>query len=166
MLDRGKPACQRLIIYTFFIPEGLDGLMGDGCWASPAAPPRVSQNIYWQGSAESRLQKLNSLAPQSLTVRAHAVQQDGETVVSVQLENPGSEPALAAKLTHEPRTVDIRCSGCGRSLRPHPGSWLECPSGRCPLRMRTDATVQHHPLHRPLPAAALSASGSAAKQTD
>jgi hypothetical protein len=97
---------------------------------------RVSQNIYWQGSDESRLQKLNSLAPQSLTVRAHAVQQDGKTVVSVQLENPGSEPALAAKLTaldaqgnrvlpvlysdncitllpHEPRTVDIRCLDAG-----------------------------------------------------
>ncbi|MBV8399695.1 MAG: hypothetical protein JOZ17_13275 [Acetobacteraceae bacterium] len=55
--------------------------------------------MYRRGSDATRLQKLNSLGPQSLTVRAHAVQRGGETVVSVQLENPGSEPALAAKLT-------------------------------------------------------------------
>ena len=94
MLDRGKPACQRLIIYTFFIPEGHERVqqlaaqrpdfsllvfqnVGVGwpwqehAWLSQndavlvaltldeANGPRVSRNIYGQGSEESRLQKLN-----------------------------------------------------------------------------------------------------------
>jgi hypothetical protein len=61
--------------------------------------PRVSENIYWQGRDEVSQQKLNSLPRQSLTVTAHATRQGEQTVVSVELENPGSVPALAAKLT-------------------------------------------------------------------
>jgi hypothetical protein len=61
--------------------------------------PRVSENIYWQGRDEVSQQKLNSLPHQSLTVTAHAARQGEQTVVSVELENPGTVPALAAKLT-------------------------------------------------------------------
>lgn len=96
------------------------------------AGTRVSENIYWQGRDPGSEQRLNSLAPQNLTVRTQSVQRGGQTVVSVELENHGSVPALAAKLTvvdnagkrvlpilysdnyvtvlpGEPRKVDIRC---------------------------------------------------------
>ncbi len=63
------------------------------------AGERISRNIYWQGREPRSQRQLNSLAPQKLTVRAHAVPQGTETVVSVELENRGTVPALAAKLT-------------------------------------------------------------------
>ncbi|MEA3180818.1 MAG: hypothetical protein QOI59_4341 [Gammaproteobacteria bacterium] len=93
---------------------------------------RVSENVYWQGRGDQSQQKLNSLPPQSLSVTTQTVQQGGQTVVSVTLENRGNIPALATKLTvvdssgkrllpvlysdnyvtllpHEPRKVEIHC---------------------------------------------------------
>jgi hypothetical protein len=101
---------------------------------------RVSENIYWQGRDDHSQQKLNSLARQNLTVTAHAVRQGREVVVSVDLENRGTVPALAAKLSvvdsegnrvlpvlysdnyvtvlpGEPRRVDIRCPAGGQCSR-------------------------------------------------
>jgi hypothetical protein len=96
------------------------------------AGTRRSENVYWQGRDEHSLQKLNSIAKQSLSVKTRQAARDGETVLSVELENRGSAPALAAKLTvvdtagkrvlpvlysdnyvtvlpGEPRKIDIRC---------------------------------------------------------
>jgi hypothetical protein len=107
---------------------------------------RISENIYWQGRDEASQRKLNSLARQNLMVSAHAVQQAGQTVVSVELENHGSVPALAAKLTAvdgegkrvlpvlysdnyvtvlpgEPRKVDIRCPAVARCSRIQVRGW-------------------------------------------
>jgi beta-galactosidase/beta-glucuronidase len=107
---------------------------------------RVSENIYWQGRDEASQQQLNSLARQNLTVSAHAVRQSGQTVVSVELENRGSVPALAAKLTvvdnegsrvlpvlysdnyvtvlpGEPRRVDIRCPAGNQCSRIQIRGW-------------------------------------------
>jgi len=101
---------------------------------------RLSENIYWQGRDEASQQELNSLARQNLSMTAHAARRSDETVVSVELQNRGSVPALAAKLTAvdndgnrvlpvlysdnyvtvmpgEPRRVEIRCpsgSHCSR----------------------------------------------------
>jgi hypothetical protein len=95
---------------------------------------RISENIYWQGRDDHSQQKLNSLASQSLSVKAQRATRD---VVSVDLENRGSIPALATKLTvvdddgkrvlpvlysnnyltllpHEPRKVEIRCPPSGQ----------------------------------------------------
>jgi hypothetical protein len=108
--------------------------------------PRVSENIYWQGRDELSQQKLNSLPHQSLTVTAHAARQGEQTVVSVELENPGTVPALAAKLTAvdndgkrvlpvlygdnyitvlpgEPRKVDIRCPAGAQCSRIQIRGW-------------------------------------------
>jgi hypothetical protein len=107
---------------------------------------RISENIYWQGREEASQQKLNSLARQNLTVSAHAVRQDGQTVVSVELDNRGSVPALAAKLTAvdpegnrvlpvlysdnyvtvlpgEPRRVNIRCPAGAQCSRIQIRGW-------------------------------------------
>jgi hypothetical protein len=112
---------------------------------------RVSQNIYWQGSDEASLQKLNSLPPQNLTVQAHAAPGSAATIVSVNLENRGSVPALAAKLTavdsegkrvlpviysdnyitllpHEPRKVDIRCPAGAHCARIQIRGWNVQPT--------------------------------------
>ncbi|MFL6601448.1 MAG: glycosyl hydrolase 2 galactose-binding domain-containing protein [Steroidobacteraceae bacterium] len=107
---------------------------------------RVSENIYWQGRDEASQQKLNSLARQTLTVTAHAARQAEQTVVSVELQNRGSVPALAAKLTAvdddgkrvlpvlysdnyltilpgEPRRVEIRCPSGNRCSRIQIRGW-------------------------------------------
>ena len=107
---------------------------------------RVSENIYWQGRDAASQQKLNSLARQALTVTAHAARQQGQTVVSVELQNRGSVPALAAKLTAvdtggkrvlpilysdnyvtvmpgEPRRVEIRCPADSRCARIQIRGW-------------------------------------------
>jgi hypothetical protein len=107
---------------------------------------RVSENIYWQGRDAASQQKLNSLARQALTVTAHAARQQGQTVVSVELRNRGSVPALAAKLTAvdtggkrvlpilysdnyvtvmpgEPRRVEIRCPADSRCARIQIRGW-------------------------------------------
>jgi hypothetical protein len=93
---------------------------------------RISENLYWQGRDDSSQQKLSSLTQQRLTINTHAARRGEEFVVDVELENPGSVPALAAKLTaiddagervlpvlysdnyltvlpREPRKVQIRC---------------------------------------------------------
>jgi hypothetical protein len=79
-------------------------------------------------------------------VTAHAARQGEQTVVSVELENPGTVPALAAKLTAvdndgkrvlpvlysdnyitvlpgEPRKVDIRCPAGAQCSRIQIRGW-------------------------------------------
>jgi hypothetical protein len=93
---------------------------------------RLSENIYWQGRDDRSLRKLDSLAPQRVSVKAQSVMQGTETIIRVELEDQGTIPALAAKLTavdsngrrvlpvlysdnyitllpHEPRKLDIHC---------------------------------------------------------
>jgi hypothetical protein len=107
---------------------------------------RLSENIYWQGRDDNSLQKLNSVAKQSLSVRTQKAARDGETVVSVELENRGGVPALAAKLTvvddagkrvlpvlysdnyvtvlpGEPRKIDIRCPAGGQCSQVQVRGW-------------------------------------------
>jgi hypothetical protein len=109
---------------------------------------RISENIYWQGRDDRSQQRLNSLASQSLSVQA---QTDSRGVVSVELENPGSIPALAAKLTvtddaghrvlpalysdnyltllpHEARKVEIRCPAGGQPSHIQVRGWNVQPS--------------------------------------
>ena len=99
--------------------------------------PRLSENIYWQGRDDHSQQKLSSLAPQSLSVTTQTTARGAEHVVSVTLENKGTVPALATKLTvvddsgrrvlpvfysdnyvtllpHEPRKVEIVCPAGAR----------------------------------------------------
>ena len=59
----------------------------------------VSQSVYWQGRDDSSLRQLNELAPQPVTIAAQERPGTAETVVSVDLENHGTAPALAAKMT-------------------------------------------------------------------
>jgi hypothetical protein len=107
---------------------------------------RLSENIYWQGRDDNSLQKLNSIAKQSLSVKTRKAARGGETVVSVELENRGGAPALAAKLTvvdeagkrvlpvlysdnyvtvlpGEPRKIDIRCPAGGQCSQVQVRGW-------------------------------------------
>jgi hypothetical protein len=107
---------------------------------------RISENIYWQGRDDHSQQKLNSLSSQSLSVNAHTATRDSRAVIDVELENRGSIPALATKLTvvdndgkrvlpvlysdnyltllpHEPRKVEIRCPAGGRCSRVQVRGW-------------------------------------------
>jgi hypothetical protein len=63
---------------------------------------RLSENVYWQGRTQSSLRLLNSLRPQPVAVAARRLRQTaaraGE-VVSVQLANRGTEPAVDVALT-------------------------------------------------------------------
>jgi Exo-beta-D-glucosaminidase Ig-fold domain/Glycosyl hydrolases family 2, TIM barrel domain len=125
---------------TLSVPLEQEGLVLVVLTLDEPGGTRVSENIYWQGLEESSLRKLNSLTPQTVTASSRVLQRDGERVIRVELENRGSIPALAAKLTvvdsegrralpalysdnyltllpGEPREVDIRCpagAGCSR----------------------------------------------------
>ncbi|HZF15443.1 MAG TPA: LamG-like jellyroll fold domain-containing protein [Steroidobacteraceae bacterium] len=59
----------------------------------------VSGNFYWQGRDEASYRKLNDLAQQPVGLSARSVRVSDEMVVTAQLENRGSQAALAAKLT-------------------------------------------------------------------
>lgn len=112
---------------------------------------RLSQNIYWQSRDEHGQQKLNSLAPQKLSVTTQTAQRGAETVVSVTLEDEGTAPALATKLTvvdadgnrvlpvlysdnyvsllpHEPRKVEIICPTGGRCSNIQLRGWNVVPA--------------------------------------
>ncbi len=59
----------------------------------------ISQNTYWQGSDEASYQKLDTLTPQPVRITATATREADETVITAELDDTGTEPALAAKLT-------------------------------------------------------------------
>jgi len=111
----------------------------------------LSRNIYWQGRNDHSQQKLNSLAPQNLNVTAQMAPRGGDTVVSVTLENGGTVPALATKLTvldssgkrvlpvlysdnyisllpHEPRKVEILCPKGGQCSNIQLRGWNVVPA--------------------------------------
>jgi Exo-beta-D-glucosaminidase Ig-fold domain/Concanavalin A-like lectin/glucanases superfamily/Glycosyl hydrolases family 2/Glycosyl hydrolases family 2, sugar binding domain/Glycosyl hydrolases family 2, TIM barrel domain len=111
---------------------------------------RLSQNTYWQGRDDHSQQKLNALAPQNLSVTTHTVPRGMGTLVSVTLENKGTAPALATKLTvvdangkrvlpvlysdnyvsllpHEPRTVEIVCPTGGQCSNIQLRGWNVVP---------------------------------------
>jgi hypothetical protein len=66
---------------------------------SDSAGRRVSENIYWPSRDEPSTQALNTLKPQKVRVSAKAAVNADEIAVHVSLENTGTAPALAAKLT-------------------------------------------------------------------
>ena len=111
----------------------------------------LSRNIYWQGRDDHSQQKLSSLAPQNLNVTAQTAPRGGDTVVSVTLENGGTVPALATKLTvvdssgkrvlpvlysdnyitllpHEPRKVEILCPKGGQCSNIQLRGWNVVPA--------------------------------------
>ena len=96
---------------------------------------RLSQNTYWQGRDDQSQQKLNSLAPQALSVTTRTAARGTDTVVSVTLENKGTAPALATKLTvvdaNGKRVLPVLYSDNYVSLLPHEPRKVEivCPSG-------------------------------------
>ena len=107
---------------------------------------RVSDNVYWQGRDDSSLRKLNELAPQPVTISAHeaagsaeagstAESAAAESVVTVDLENRGNAPALAAKLTvvdeQGNRTLPVYYSDNYVTLLPGAVRHVEihCPTG-------------------------------------
>lgn len=59
----------------------------------------LSDNTYWQGIDDASHQKLNAMPQQRLRLSAAASTVGDERVVTVTLENEGSTPVLAAKLT-------------------------------------------------------------------
>ena len=59
----------------------------------------LSQNTYWQGRDEASHQRLNALRAQPVSLTAQVRNEPSERVVTVNLSNRGSAPALAAKLT-------------------------------------------------------------------
>jgi hypothetical protein len=112
---------------------------------------RLSENIYWQGRDDPSQRKLNSLAPQKLAVTTQTVPRGAQTVVSVTLENEGTVPALATKLTvvdadgkrvlpvlysdnyvsllpHEPREVEILCPQGGQCSNIQVRGWNVVPA--------------------------------------
>jgi Exo-beta-D-glucosaminidase Ig-fold domain/Concanavalin A-like lectin/glucanases superfamily/Glycosyl hydrolases family 2/Glycosyl hydrolases family 2, sugar binding domain len=66
---------------------------------SDAAGRPISQNLYWPSRDEASTQALNTLKPQPLQVSAQARLEGDEVAVQLVLQNLGSAPALAAKLT-------------------------------------------------------------------
>ncbi len=64
-----------------------------------AAGNRLSENIYWQGLDEASHQRLNAMPRQPIAMNVRTSRQGDETVLDVELQNQGSAPALAAKLT-------------------------------------------------------------------
>ncbi len=112
---------------------------------------RLSENIYWQGRDDHSQQKLNSLAPQKLSVTTQTAPRGAQTVVTVTLENEGTAPALATKLTvvdadgnrvlpvlysdnyvsllpHEPRKVEILCPTGGQCSNIRLRGWNVVPA--------------------------------------
>ncbi len=98
---------------------------------SDAGGARLSENIYWQGRDEASLRGLTGLASQPVRLTAASSLDGATVVVRARLEDAGSAPALAAKLTlvndrgerilpafysdnyisllpGEPRTIEIR----------------------------------------------------------
>jgi hypothetical protein len=96
----------------------------------------VSDNVYWQAVDESAHRRLNSLAPQSVAIRAQARRAEGGRI-EIRLENRGSAPVLNAKVTvldakgdrvlpayysdnylalmpGEARNIEVRCPPSGR----------------------------------------------------
>jgi hypothetical protein len=97
---------------------------------------RVSDNVYWQGRDDSSLRKLNELAPQPVAISAHEADSPAaESVVTVDLENRGNAPALAAKLTvvdeQGNRTLPVYYSDNYVTLLPGAVKHVEihCPTG-------------------------------------
>jgi hypothetical protein len=96
---------------------------------------RLSQNTYWQGRDDRSQRKLGTLAPQSLSVTTHTAARGPDTVVSVTLENKGTAPALATKLTvvdaNGKRVLPVLYSDNYVSLLPHEPRKVEivCPKG-------------------------------------
>jgi hypothetical protein len=59
----------------------------------------ISDNTYVQANDDAGYQKLNSLKPQKLKLRATAATAGDERVITVQIANNGKEAALGTKLT-------------------------------------------------------------------
>jgi hypothetical protein len=93
----------------------------------------VSESVYWQGREEASLRRLNDLKPQPVTVAARENPGTPESVVSVDLVNRGSVPALAAKLTvvdeQGKRTLPVYYSDNYVTLLPGASKKVEI---RCP----------------------------------
>jgi hypothetical protein len=64
---------------------------------SKGAP--LSESVYWQARDDAGMRQLNELSPQPVTLATHTVPGTPEAVVTVELANRGTAPALAAKLT-------------------------------------------------------------------
>jgi hypothetical protein len=91
----------------------------------------ISENVYWPGRDETALQALNTLPPQPVRMRAHATTAGDEISVLVELEDSGSAPVLAAKLT----LVD----DAGRRILPafYSDNYLALlPGERCEVEIR------------------------------
>jgi hypothetical protein len=58
----------------------------------------VSDNVYWQAVDEAAHRRLNSLAPQSVEIRAQAHRGEAGRI-AITLDNAGSAPVLNAKVT-------------------------------------------------------------------
>jgi len=66
---------------------------------SDASGAQISQNIYWPSRDEASTRALNALTPQTVRVSARASSKADEITVHLVLEDTGTAPALAAKLT-------------------------------------------------------------------
>lgn len=76
-----------------------DGIVLVALTLSDAAGRRISENIYWPSRDEASTQALNALKAQNVRVSARATLEADEVAVHLVLEDTGSAPALAAKLT-------------------------------------------------------------------
>jgi glycosyl hydrolase family 2/Ig-like domain-containing protein/concanavalin A-like lectin/glucanase superfamily protein len=76
-----------------------DGLVFVSLVLQDASGQRLSENLYWPSRNEAAARALNSLPAQSLRLQAQSTQTPDEIAVQVRLDNPGAQPALAAKLT-------------------------------------------------------------------
>jgi hypothetical protein len=95
----------------------------------------LSESVYWQGREEASLRRLNDLPVQLIIVVAHETQRNSEkAVVTVDLINRGTGPALAAKLTavneHGKRVLPVYYSDNYVSLIPGASKRIEI---RCPV---------------------------------
>jgi hypothetical protein len=64
-----------------------------------ASGAEVSRNLYWQGLDDAAMRRLDDLQPQPVRLIAQASLVGDEVVVRASLDDAGSAPALAAKLT-------------------------------------------------------------------
>ncbi len=60
---------------------------------------RLSENLYWQGRDEASYRRLNELSHQDVRMRVEPVRAGSDAQIRVTLENTGTQPALANKLT-------------------------------------------------------------------
>jgi hypothetical protein len=142
LLDRVIRVDAQANATTTFEPLALEDLLASerlvliALTLSDTHDVTISENLYWQAREATDERQLVALPQQQVTVHATRRASGGDSLVAVELKNPGAVPALLAKLTvlnangarvlpafysdnyvsllpGESRSVEIRCPARG-----------------------------------------------------